>query len=71
MLSEIAFVQWTESRDAHAGSRRVQTARVQDQHTEIVRYFDSQVIFDDVFIQLWGNGRDSQELAAGKYEFPF
>ena len=24
-----------------------------------------------VFIQLWGNGRDSQEIAPGRYEFPF
>ena len=32
---------------------------------------DTQIIFNDRLIQLWGNGRDLQELAAGRYEFPF
>ena len=29
------------------------------------------ILVNDMFIRLWGNGKDSQELTAGKYEFPF
>ena len=36
-----------------------------------VRVRDAQIIFHDMFEQLWGNGKDTQELAAGRYEFPF
>ena len=36
-----------------------------------IEYSDTEIIVSDMFIQLWGNGKDSQELAAGKYEFPF
>ena len=32
---------------------------------------DTEIVLKDGFIQLWGNGRDSQELAAGRHEFPF
>ena len=31
----------------------------------------TQNIFNDVLIQLWGNGKDTQELTSGRYEFPF
>ena len=36
-----------------------------------VNYSDTQIIFKNKFIQLWGNDMESQELAAGRYEFPF
>ena len=62
MLSGKACVHWTEQRTTGSG---------QDQRTETVHYSDTQIIFNDVFIQLVGNGKDSQELAAGRYEIPF
>ena len=62
VFSGKAYVHWTESRSSGSG---------QNQRTETVHYSDTQILFNDVFIQLWGNGKDSQELAAGKYEFPF
>ena len=62
VFSGKAHVQWTESRTTGSG---------QNQHTETVHFSDTQIIFNDVFLQLWGNGRDSQELGTGRYEFPF
>ena len=57
-----AFVHWSERRTTGSGDNR---------RTETVHYSDTQTIFNDVFMQLWGNGKDSQELGAGRYEFPF
>ena len=62
VFSGKAYVHWTEQRTTGTGD---------DERTETVHYSDSQILVNDVFIQLWGNGKDSQELAAGKYEFPF
>ena len=63
VLSGKAYVHWTERRNIGRGDER---------RRETVHYSDTQIIFKDIFIQLWGNGRDSQELsAAGRYEFPF
>ena len=62
VFSGKSYVHWTESRSSGTG---------RDRRTETVHYSDTQIIFNDVFIQLWGNGRDSQDLAAGRYEFPF
>ena len=63
MLSGKAYVHWrhTVLNSNKNGSLYEQT----------ISCSDTQVIFNDVFIQLWGNGTDSQELAAGRYEFPF
>ena len=58
VFSGKAYVHWTEQRNNRSGN-----------HT--VHYSVTQTIFSDMFIQLWGNGRDSQKLAAGRYEFPF
>ena len=55
VLSGKAYVHWTESRGQN----------------QTIHYSNTQIIFNDVFLQLWGNGGDSQELAAGRYEFPF
>ena len=60
VFSGKAYVHWTEQRSTGNGP-----------HTATVHYSDTEIIVNDVFIQLWGNGKDSQELAAGKYEFPF
>ena len=62
VLSGLAYVHWTEQRTTGTGD---------NQRTETVHYSDSEQILNPVSIQLWGNGRDSQELAAGRYEFPF
>ena len=55
MLSGKAYVHWSESRGEN----------------QTIHYSDTQIIFHDVFLQLCSNGRDSQELTAGRYEFPF
>ena len=62
VFSGKAYVHWTEQRTTGTGDNR---------RTETVHYSDTQIIINDVFIQLWGNGKNSQELAAGRYEFPF
>ena len=61
-LSGTAYVHWTERRTTGSGD---------DRRTETVHYSDTQIIFNDVFMQLWGSGRDSHQLAAGRYEYPF
>jgi len=60
-LSGIAYVKW---RETELNRRR------SDRELEIINYFDSQAIFKDITLQLWGNG-DTEEISAGKYEFPF
>ena len=62
MLTGKAYVHYTERHSEGTGS---------DRRSYTVYYADSQDIFNDVFIQLWGDGRHSQQIAAGKYEFPF
>ena len=62
VFSGKAYVHWTEQYTTGSGN---------NQQTHTVHYSDTQIIFSDVFIQLWGNGKDSQEFAAGKYEFQF
>ena len=62
VFSGKAYVHWTERHTTGTGDQR---------HTETVHYSDTQIILKDVFVQLWGNGKDSQELTAGNYEFPF
>ena len=57
-----AYVHWSEQQTTLVGSQ---------QRTITLYYHDTQIIFDDVFIQLWGNNRDSQVFADGQYEFPF
>ena len=61
-LSGQAYVHWTEQRTTGDGNER---------RTETYHYSDSQIIFNDVLIQLWGNSRDSQEITSGRYEFAF
>ena len=36
-----------------------------------INHSHTQNMFNDVSIQLWGNGKDTQELTSGRYEFPF
>ena len=55
VFSGKAYVQWIEERSSG----------------NAVDYSDTEIIVNDEFIQLWGNGKDSQELAAGQHEFPF
>ena len=62
VFSGKAYVHWAEQHITGTG---------QNQHMQTVYYSDTQIIFNDVCIQLWGNGKDSQEFAAGRYEFPF
>ena len=62
VFSGKAYVHWTEQHSTGTGDNR---------RTETVHYSDTEILVNDVFIQLWGNGKDSQELAAGRYEFPF
>ena len=62
VFSGKAYVHWTELRSTGTGD---------NPHTATVPYSDTEILVNDVFKQLWGNGKDSQELAAGKYEFPF
>ena len=47
VLSGEVNVHWTETRTTGSGD---------DQRTETIHYSDSQIIFNSVFIQLWGNG---------------
>jgi len=63
ILSGQAYVHWTEQRthDTEGGERR----------TETIHYSDSETILNSLMIQLWGDGKHSQELAAGRYSFPF
>ena len=56
MFSGKAYVHWIE----HSAGERTPS-----------HYRDTQTIFRDVFKQLWGDGNNWQELAAGRYEFPF
>ena len=62
VLSGEVYVHWTETRTTGSGD---------EERTETIHYSDSQIIFNSVFIQLWGNGTDSQEIPPGRYEFPF
>ena len=57
-LSGKAYVHWTEQTN-------------NGRHPVNLRCYDTQIIFNDLLIPLWGNGRHSQQLAAGRYEFPF
>jgi len=63
VLSGQAYVHWTEQRthDTEGGERR----------TETIHHSDSETILNSLMIQLWGDGKHSQELAAGRYSFPF
>ena len=66
VLSQWTGQHWTEQRTTGTGEH---------QRTETVHYSDSETILNPVSLQLRGNGKDSpeprQELAAGRYEFPF
>ena len=62
MLSAKAYVHYTKHESEGTGS---------DRESYTVYYADTQNIFNDVIIPLWGDGRTSQQIAAGKYEFPF
>ena len=62
VFSGKAYVHWTEERTTGSGDQ---------ERTETINCYDTQIIFNDMFIQLWGDGKDSQELAASNYEFPF
>ena len=61
MLYGQAYVHWTEQHTTGYGN---------NQTTYTVHYSDTQNIFSYA-LQLWGNGRDSQELVANSYEFQF
>ena len=56
-----AYVHWSEVYDTEGEERR----------TETVHYSDSETILNSLMIQLWGDGKHSQQLAAGRYAFPF
>ena len=45
--------------------------RERDGETYDYHFADTQDMFNDVLVQLWGDGKNSQQMAAGKYEFPF
>ena len=62
VMSGLAYVCWSENYAIGTG---------EDQRTKTVTYTDSETFFNPVSIQLCGNGRDSQNVAAGRYEFPF
>ena len=64
VLSGKACVHWTEENR----TRNRMGGGMSGNRT--VHYDDTEIIFNDMLIQLWGNGRESQ-LAAGRYEFPF
>ena len=76
-LSGIAYVDWREDppRSDHAhgahGHHHRHHRHADHSHVNTIHYQNSQAIFNDIVLQLWGNGRDAQEIAAGKYEFPF
>ena len=75
-LSGIAYVDWREDRpESGHGAHDHHHHRHHHHHghsqMNTIHYHDSQAIFNDIVLQLWGNGRDAQEIAAGKYEFPF
>ena len=61
-LSAKAYVHYTKRESEGSGS---------DRQSYTIYYADTQDIFNDVIIRLWGDGRTSQQIAAGKYEFPF
>ena len=63
VLSGLAYVHWTEER--YRGTR--ENGRIH----ETLHYSDTETILNPMSIHLWGNGKDSNELAAGRYEFPF
>ncbi|XP_065905680.1 arrestin domain-containing protein 3-like [Dysidea avara] len=60
VLSGQAYVHWTEQYSTDSG---------RSSYTE--HYSDSETIFNNIMIQLWGDGKQSQNLVAGRYEFPF
>ena len=62
VLTAKAFVYYKENRSTGVGEDKV---------SYTVHFSDRQDIFTDVFVQLWGDGRNSQQIAAGKHEFPF
>ena len=58
VLSGKAKVSWSETYTAGSS-------------TYVITFSDTEPFFDDMTSQLLGNGRDSLEVAAGKYEYPF
>ena len=57
------YVHWTE--------QRTYDTEGEEWRTETVHYSDSETILNNLMIQLWGDGKHSQQLAAGRYAFPF
>ena len=63
VLSGMAYIHWTE--EPYRGTR--ENGRIH----ETLHYSDTETILNPMSVHLWGNGKDSTELAAGRYEFPF
>ena len=62
VLTAKAYVHYTEHRSSGTGN---------DRQSYTVYFSDRQDVFTDVYVQLWGDGRNAQQIAAGKYKFPF
>ena len=61
-LSGQGYIYWTETYTTGSGENR-QT------HTRVIT--DTQYFFNDRSKRLWGSDNETQELAAGRHEFPF
>ena len=62
VLSGNAYVHWSEEKTTGTGDNK---------RTETVHYSAADQFFEDMTVHLWGNGSDSEEMAAGEHEFPF
>ncbi|XP_065904700.1 arrestin domain-containing protein 3-like [Dysidea avara] len=77
VLSGQAYTHWTEQHHYHDHHGHHHHGHHHHHHhgagshTETVHYTDSEIILNNVVLQLWGSGRDSQQIAPGRYEFPF
>ena len=70
VLTGKAYVYWKVRRsEQHTSGSGDKRETYRESYT--VHYSDTQDIFNDMFIQLWGDGRNSNQIAAGKYQFPF
>ena len=61
-LSGTGNVRWTETYTTGSGEHR---------QTHTIVHSDTQSFFTDMKKRLWGTDTESQELAAGRHEFPF
>jgi len=76
VLSGQAYTHWTEHQHHHDHHHHHHGHHhhhhgAGGHYTETIHYTDSEIIINDVVLQLLGNGRESQQVAPGRYEFPF